>query len=58
MDNGHIHPSGYALRLESRTDHPVTHTDIVDELRRRHPGDWPALLGTIFVRCRASMLAL
>ena len=57
MDNGHLYPSEYALRFGERTDHPATHRALVDELRRRHSGDWPNLLGTIFAHREACMVA-
>ncbi|MDP3703971.1 MAG: hypothetical protein Q8R78_06245 [Candidatus Omnitrophota bacterium] len=57
MQNGHIYPSEYALRFASRRNHPASHRAVVDELRRRYAGDWPALLGTIFAHREACMLA-
>lgn len=55
--NGHIYPSEYAFRFGQRTDHPGTHRALVDELRRRHSMEWPALLGTVFAHREACMLA-
>ena len=57
MENGHVYPSEYAFRFGQRTVHPATHHALVEELRRRHSGDWPNLLSTVFSHREACMVA-
>ena len=47
MRNGHAYPSDYTLRFSKRTEHPVTHHAVVDQLRQRFPTEWPYLLGGV-----------
>jgi len=57
MDNGHVYPSDYAFRFGEKADHPATYHALVDDLKRHHHFDWPRLLGLIFSRREACMVA-
>jgi hypothetical protein len=57
VDNGRVYAPDYAFRFAWREDHPATWKAVVDELRRRHPSDWPSLIGTVFAHREACMLA-
>ena len=58
MENGHNYPSEYAWHFGKRTDHPATQREVVDELRRRHAGDWPSIWGTIWSHREACIVAV
>ncbi len=55
--NGHNYPSEYAWHFGERTDHPVTQHEVVDELRRCYPSDWPTIWGTLWSHREACMVA-
>ena len=48
MDIGHRHPSEFVLRFAQRTDHPMTQTALLAELKQNHATEWPRIWGTLW----------